>query len=162
MRTRAVSLNTVTPGAAVSGRVCRPNWALGLDHKQLDSSLCLELWPELLCSVWHSVYLQLITTLSEWSPLWKWQCSLWRRRRVLGKHSALVSRLSSCPTHQLGLSDNFSQVAASLGNKIKLAPPRLDNCLRVGSKGKFSTYTIYANGHRGYHPVGFIHNFTVL
>lgn len=42
---------------------------------------------------------------------------------MLGKHSALVSRLSSCPTHQLGFSDNFSQVAASLGNKIKLAPP---------------------------------------
>lgn len=55
-----------------------------------------------------------------------------------GKHSALVSRLSSRPTHQLGFSDNFSQVAASLGNKIKLGPPILTTVLELVAKANLA------------------------
>lgn len=125
---RPVSFMTVTPRAAVSGHVCRPDWALGLD-KQLDSSLCLDLWPQPLCSSWHSIYLQVITTLSEPSPLWKWQCSLCRWEWAQGRPSALASRLSSFLPQWLGLDGNFSRVASVLGNKNKLHQCHLCNSL---------------------------------
>lgn len=132
---RPVSFRRVTPRAAASGHVCLPDWALGLDREQLDNSLSWDLWPEPLCSAWHLIYLQLITALSEWSPLWKWQCSPCWWEWVQGRPSALVSRLSSFLSPPLGVDDNFRRVASLLGNKNKLNQCHPRNSLRVSRDG---------------------------